>query len=299
MVRKQQLNEDAGQKLSRMSQSRLSVGRNLYVGMGTDLQEKDLVSEACVESFRRWFSSHILHPFLLMEEHNRSLLLSDAPPHLSNELGSCSSLLHLVMTRLNPDHPLAAQRKALHRFVSVEGYPRAEEYCLHRLKVLSRDTCMSAFHWDRGDSWGGRTFEAYGFELPTDSELLVHAFGAYFDSLMPVEQEFASGSFTKRFLFFQMDFPDGSGRAEIEPWRRKAGIVLCRVSSRPPHFLVLSPNGGVIEPVPGRNNSFHALILLVRMIQQEYDGYAGPLHLGNRSIDLLRCVDEAFVTGHQ
>mmetsp|Transcript_7874 Transcript_7874/g.23774 ORF Transcript_7874/g.23774 Transcript_7874/m.23774 type:complete len:519 (+) Transcript_7874:59-1615(+) len=228
-------------------------------------------TQRSVEALRRWLAVQVLVPYAQREV-------------------ACSAKLKQLSSLQNVDQALArellTERSNLDRYVTVPTYPRAMDYARARLRTLAEDTSVSKAKWNSGADWKGRSFETFGMELPTDSELILVALGAYFDERLPPTTA-AQAAFTSRFVAF----PPSGGTDSIEPWRIKAGAVIFRSKNRPPHFSVIAPGGKVLNVPSGRSNVFIAILLLLQILRDEYDGYAGQIYLGDSSIALLDVLD--------
>mmetsp|Transcript_37773 Transcript_37773/g.150628 ORF Transcript_37773/g.150628 Transcript_37773/m.150628 type:complete len:394 (+) Transcript_37773:311-1492(+) len=123
-----------------------------------------------VEALRRWLALKVLVPFAERESRISELLkVLSSSPNVSQASAAA----------------LVSERTSLDRYVTVPGYSRSLEYCRSRLRTLAEDTSVSKALWDSGSEWKGRSFEMFGLELPTDSELILTAFGAFFDERLP------------------------------------------------------------------------------------------------------------------
>jgi len=224
-----------------------------------------------VEALRRWLALKVLVPFAERESRiSEQLKVLSSTPNVNQASAAA----------------LVSERTSLDRYVTVPGYSRSLEYCRSRLRTLAEDTSVSKALWDSGSEWKGRSFEMFGLELPTDSELILTAFGAFFDERLPPNTA-AKAAFTSRYIAF----PQSEGLDGIEPWRVRAGAVIYRSRARPPEFSVILPGEKVVHPLSGRLNIFHAILLLTQILRDDYDGYAGQIYLGDPSIGLLEVIE--------
>ncbi|KAA8497577.1 hypothetical protein FVE85_5162 [Porphyridium purpureum] len=263
-------------------------------------------TDDAVDALRRWLVQKVCIPFLQLDQENAMQLSQWKPPVFGAEY-TTDALLEIAMQLPSHAQTLCHARKLLQRYVSVPGYPGTTEYCRYRIAQWCTDTCMSKYVWNGFDAELTQKLPGSGSRVPTDAELIVTVFGAYFDQRMPSAPNPLSSDYSSRFLSF-LAYPSSPRReanaptvlplshlvsaqieigsdgrpylatwiaqllqSQLENWKMKAGGVIVRSLPDPPHFLVLGPSFSFVDLPSGRNNAFFSILALLTLIQRDYD----------------------------
>lgn len=166
-----------------------------------------------------------------------------------------AALGHTGLERLRALAPFEPGLAALLPF--LEPFPN-QEYAARRIRELGADGGMSAYRWCGGGA-------GWSADLPTDAEIVLHAFSAYMDSQL-------GANWSARHVKWSRD--DAS-----------AGPSLQRYRTRPPHFVVALGRGRALAPAAGRHNLLHSLLLLLLALAA--DGRLTRPQLGPAGLNLL------------
>jgi len=178
------------------------------------------------------------------------------------------------------DKPWVQERLTLERFLNIPSYPHAREYMWYRIHDLATGLRLSQFVWNSGGSWGvdaNGNPRKWTTSLPTDSEVIIHLFCLYMDSIFPGESPLWSGNqpFTCKYLLGIDDKPDKTCRIQIK----------CASKSPTPHFVLVVANT-YWDLFPKRSNALLTLCLFVYYVNYNMGGYIGLLNLGSKSLGL-------------
>jgi len=176
-------------------------------------------------------------------------------------------------------HPVTDKRKQLQRFitlgVSAVGSASTAPYVLRRIHELaSEGDFLASFKWNGGGAWNN---QAWGPHLPTDSQILMHAFCTFLDEFDP--------------YFTRQHFRDAAERDTKATLPAKLTIVQTKLPPLAPYYL-LSHTEAKQEwrSDPGRSNLFHTLCLFVFYVKKHLKGRIGMISLADNSCNNLASV---------
>lgn len=130
---------------------------------------------------------------------------------------------------------------------------------------LAQGSYLVAYRWDSGGEWNGRVWHP---ELPTDAQIVMHAFCTFMDIIMPQDPRSPPGkTFTSR--HFVTDLEGDAVRASMA-----YDLCLYQTVRYPPHFAVLV-NGVQFAVARGSSNLFSALCLFVYSAKVSLNGMLG------------------------
>eukprot|EP00762_Andalucia_godoyi_P002421 ANDGO_02742.mRNA.1 hypothetical protein ACA1_259000 len=191
------------------------------------------------------------------------------PPELSNKSSSSSSAIVragavalsslLGKTSLRPNKSSSSSSKP------KESRPYSREYLLGRIRELWED--FGNFKWNSGSSFSGRDFS--GSDLPTDAEVVMHVFLRHLSIFVSRSSQ---PDLLEEEHFLRPDEPvpeDDDSRVRNQYWIRK-------LHSHPPYFDFVLPKDRGWRTVPGEDNVFQAMVLLVHFLvslEGDLDGF--------------------------
>jgi hypothetical protein len=238
--------------------------------------------EDWTENMRKWLVAYILKDVAsgmeAVEKVGLTMLEPLAPPPapITSPLWFAPQTPQTSLSEYmskNPQNPYVQERFKLEEYMNVLGCT-SREYLVQRIKALAEGDCLGNFVWNGGSKWKAKEWTA---ELPTDSQIIIHMFCTYMDSMMPRFQ--VGKPFTSRHFVV---FPQSLDKV-------KTSVVIYQPHVHPPHFEGYA-NKNVIEVVQGRNNLFMALVIFIYNVKTHLDGYLDQLWLGSKSVNLLSVV---------
>jgi hypothetical protein len=166
-------------------------------------------------------------------------------------------------------------REQLKAYLRVLGCT-TPEYVAQRLRELARGTCLGDYHWNGGGSWNGKPWTS---DLPTDAQIVLHAFCTYMDALLPAQSSARAAAFTDNHVV----------AAPITSSKITSSIMLFQAHLHPPHIDVLFKK--YLVPLQrGASNLFDALCVFLYCVERERDGFIGFVSLADRGVRLLDVV---------
>ena len=156
-----------------------------------------------------------------------------------------------------------------------------QEYLVDRIRVLSRGGAMSDFKWNGGGRFLGRDWSD---KLPTDCDLVIHAFACYFDSRIPPVKGVIDGKVFSSLFFFGVSEKPESAKVRVP-------CAILQTAAKPPHFM-LQVGEEKWDLSPGRNNLFHTLLCFLHYMKVKQNGMIGRVNMGLSGINILWVLDE-------
>lgn len=152
-----------------------------------------------------------------------------------------------------------------------------QEYLVQRIKELAKGGYISAYRWNAGGTWKGRSWDQ---DLPTDSQIVMHLLCTYLDSHIPPNPRFPGGrSFSDQYFL----------KAPDKPAAKKSDFCIYQASVNPPQYKVLLKEM-CIEIPKGRNNLFHSLVAFLHHIKTHENSMLGQVNLELSGMNILWIV---------
>lgn len=219
------------------------------------------------ERMRKWLALTILAK--LAEEIpniNKTVKSIGSEDSLIGEV-SIATLKQVVLTK-------GSRVPTLNSVIPYLDLTSNQEYLVKRISDLGKDGCMSEFSWNRGGCYG----KEWGEHLPNDASLVMHLFGTYMDSRLPVHPKYPDQrTFTSQYVMKTPNKPD---------LNKKDNLYIYQTSINPPHFQVII--GEHVWNLPkGRNNMFQALLMFLYHIKTKEHGMLGRVNLGLSGVNIL------------
>jgi hypothetical protein len=166
-------------------------------------------------------------------------------------------------------------REQLKAYLRVLGCT-TPEYVAQRLRELARGTCLGDYRWNGGGAWNGKQWTS---DLPTDAQIVLHAFCTYMDALLPAQSSARAAAFSDNHVV----------AAPITGSKITSSIMLFQAHLHPPHIDVLFKK--YLVPLQrGASNLFDALCVFLHCVERERDGFIGFVSLADRGVRLLDVV---------
>ncbi|XP_058510929.1 transmembrane protein 209 isoform X1 [Ochotona princeps] len=218
--------------------------------------------------FRNWISETILVPLVQEMESVSTQMRRIGCPELQIGEASITSLKQAALVK-------APLMPTLNTIVQYLDLTPNQEYLFERIKELSQGGCMSAFRWNGGGGFKGRTWDT---DLPTDSAVIMHVFCTYLDSRLPPHPKYPDGkTFTSQHFVQTPNKPDATNENTF---------CIYQSTINPPHYELLYQRH-VYNLPKGRNNLFHTLLMFLYIIKTKESGMLGRVNLGLSGVNIL------------
>jgi len=141
-------------------------------------------------------------------------------------------------------------------------------YIVHRIRELAKGGALADFLWDSG-STNPETEERWSPALPTDTDIIIHVFSIHMNHLLP------PAAYGKPFVgrYFKRE-------NEIDAIKKShVPITLAYAETKSPHFKLFLKGGTIWEPLKGRNNMFHAIVLFIYYFKTREDNIVDGIQI--------------------
>ncbi|XP_059614998.1 transmembrane protein 209 [Phlebotomus argentipes] len=233
-----------------------------------------------VTNLKRWISCTILEPLVsqmdFIDKAFREMGFTDV------QLGGVG----LERLRKTAENQLVLMRVPSLPLVTpfLEVSPN-QEYLVHRIRDLSRGTCIADYRWNAGAVLNTHKWDEH---LPTDSAIIFHLFCTYLDSqLMPLPQP-GGRPFSDRYVIVGDKKSQKETLAEV---RNKSKCAILCTNPIKPFFNFISDDK-IHESVHDRNNLFHVLTRFIIHMKTHHEGLLEGVNLGKSGINILCVVED-------
>lgn len=202
----------------------------------------------------------LTQPIFRPPGHNTSranVSLSDMLSHFVHE--------PLFQSKCRPGVNLLIEHKSFERFLNVRHREDEAAYVWSRIQTLAEDSYLGQARWDGGGFWKGKEWTK---DLPSDSEIIMNAFCALLDGMLPPTTE---GDRPFKLNHFLQEVPPRGIRL-------RGRYLIFQSQTNPAHYKVIV-NGKVQEVLPGKTNGFHAIVLFLHAVKQQKSGHLGTINL--------------------
>jgi hypothetical protein len=196
------------------------------------------------------------------------------PTSFPTSTSAASSIFGVAGPR-GADEVAKEPRELLKSYFRVLGCT-SPDYVAHRMRELARGTCLSDYRWNGGGTWNGK---AWTSDLPTDAQIVLHAFCTYMDALLPAQSSARAAAFSDNHVV----------AAPITRAKITSSIMLFQAQLHPPHVDVLFKKY-LVPLARGATNLFDALCVFLHCVQRERDGFIGIVSLADPGVRLMDVV---------
>lgn len=223
------------------------------------------VLENWTENCRMWIAQTVLQP--VAKEICAINTKLDASGHQHCRIGQATlhNLQKLVLTEAQRIPSLALMLP----YLEVSS---RQDYLYKRLLDLGGDGCLKLFKWNGGAEWNGRQ---WAIDLPTDSQIVVHALCCYLDANLAPVPLLTEKTFSQQHFVRTPDKPEN-----------RSGVFIYQSSLHPPHFKVVVDKE-VIDIPKGYNNLFHAIIVFLHQIKTHNSAMLGSVNINLSAVNIL------------
>jgi hypothetical protein len=186
---------------------------------------------------------------------------------------SAASMFGASNTRAVDD--VKEPREQLKAYLRVLGCT-TPDYVAQRIRELAHGTCLGDYRWNGGGSWNGKQWTS---DLPTDAQIVLHAFCTYMDALLPAQSSARAAAFSDNHVV----------AAPITSSKITSSIMLFQAHLHPPHVDVLFKK--YLVPLQrGASNLFDALCVFLYCVERERDGFIGFVSLADTGVRLMDVI---------
>jgi len=159
-----------------------------------------------------------------------------------------------------------------------------QKHVVQRIKDLASGY-MSDFKWN--PSTDGVASKDKTSQLSDDCSIVMHAFCVFIDFQTPLDPRCPNGK-----SFSTTYYRDISSLTPEEKNKSKfsSKVYIQKSKSDPSHYQVMN-NGKLYDPLGGRHNMMHSIILFLYMVNNEHRAMLGQVSLCNKGLNLLHVIE--------